>query len=340
MISLRGAPRAGSGATSPCSPRYWRGIVHWLLALALGASACTSPGGDERPPGGGDSAGTGPAAPNSASAGAESTYYRTVAFLSMANRQTMIVPWDFENRSTGEGVQRTLRGWLGRGGRWSQFADEEWSTPPSRSPWGILPRGEEARLIVGDGGVVRELYYRQGIRDLSVRPGALIAEWRGSGGDTYRLHTARARLAEVEYLGVAIDAFATVPGGQSHPPGWLLLVGDGPLYLLVAESKGAGSHRAWALKGDDETLWPAVALSWTETATYGSVGLEVPVSWTLDSGDGTLVGEIEPVASQLQAVGGEGGVLPELGGFEVEGEVRVDGAEVRVRGFLRRFAGR
>ena len=327
---------AASLRRSRCS----RGTTHGLLALALAASACTGPGSDEHPPRGGDSAGTGPASPNSASAGAESTYYRTIAFLSMANQQTMIVPWDFENRSTGEGVQRTLRGWLGRGGRWSQFADEEWSTPPSRSPWGILPRGEEARLIVGDGGVVRELYYRQGIRDLAVRPGALIAEWRGSGGDTYRLHTARARLAEVEYGGVAMDAFATGPDRQSHPPGWLLLVGDGPLYLLVAESRGAGSHRAWALRGDDEKLWPAVALSWTETATYGSVGLEVPVAWTLDSGDGTLLGEIEPVASQLQAVGGEGGVLPELGGFEVEGEVRVDGVEARVRGFLRRFAGR
>ena len=307
------------------------------MAVAVLACACAAPGGGERPTNGGDSARARPETPNPSDSGGVSTYHRTVAFLSVAGQKTMIVPWDFENRADGDGVRRVLRGWLGRGGRWSLFVDEDWSTPPSRSPWEILPRGA-ARLIVGEGGVVRELYYREGIRELSVRPGELMAEWRGGGGDAYRLHSARARLADVEYGGVVIDAYATGPPGLDRPPGWLLLVGEGPLHLLVAETEGSRGHRAWAMQGTDETLWPAVTLSWTETITHGSASVRVPVAWTLDSGDGTLVGRIEPLASQMQTAGADGDTLSELGGYEVEGEVRVGGSETEVRGFLRRFA--
>ena len=264
------------------------------------------------------------------------SYSRTVVFLDTSRDPTMFVPWDFENRTEGDSIRRVLRGWLGRGGQLKQFVNEEWVTPPTRSPWRILPRGA-ARMVVGFNDVLRELYYREGIRDLSIQPGVVMAEWSGRRGDTYRLHAATARLSGTEYRGIVVDAIAPRVAGAEPPSEWCLLIGNGSIYLLIAGVGDRESHRAWALDGSEEDFWPSVSVTWGETLGFERARRVVPVVWRFQSGDGRLVGEVESLRSHLQTLDGEGLILPVLGVYEVAGHVSVGETELPVKGFLRHF---
>ena len=313
----------------------------WTASLCVAAAlsvapACSGKGGNGNPEEADGTSGTIESEGEGSDSGSMRTYYRTVVFVDTSKDPTMFVPWDFENRTEADSVHRILRGWLGRGRQWRQFADEEWDTPPSRAPWRILPRGA-ARLVMGFNDVLHELYYQEGFRDLSVQPGVVMAEWSGQRGDTYRLHAADARLSGVAYQGVVVDAYAPRVGGSDPPSEWCLLIGDGSLYLLIADLEGPGPHRAWVLHGSEETFWPAVTVTWNETLSFERARREVPVLWRFRSEDGGLVGEIESLSSHIQTLQGEGLILPVLGVYEVAGQVTIGETQVAVKGFLRHF---
>ena len=316
------------------SRSVWRAVL--FVASCASAAACTGNGPDT---GSSESAAT-TGTVDAVVAGSEippgTVYRRSVVFVDVSDEITMFVPWDFENRTGEDGVHHALRSWLGRGGQWSQFADEAWVTPMTRTPWRILPRGP-ARLVMGLDDVLREIYYRQGIIDLSVRPGEVLAEWRGQRGDTYRLLAGTAGLSEVEYPGVVLDAYIPRANGSGQSSEWGLLIGDGPLYLLLADVDGTGSPRAWGLNGSEELSWPTVTVTWGETRSFERARRDIPVLWRFRSSDGELAGEVESVSSHLQAIGGEGPILPVLGVYEVAGHVTVGEARVAVKGFLRHF---
>lgn len=307
-----------------------------MLAAGPGA-ACSgdAAGGDA------EANGTASGAPVAEAEGSDSvtgvTYQRTLVFVDISKNPTMFVPWDFENRAEAEGVRRILRGWLGRGDQqWDQFADEEWVTPPSRTPWRILPRGA-TRLVMGFNDVLHEVYYQEGIKDLSVQPGHILAEWSGQRGNTYRLHAGVAILSGLVHQGMVVDAQTLRVGGSEQPSEWALLVGEGPLYLLIADLEGpVGRHRAWALHGDEEIFWPAVTVTWGETRSFERARRDVPLVWRFQSDDG-LAGEIESDNGHVGTLGAEGPILPVLGVYEVAGQVTVGEAQVTVRGFLRHF---
>jgi len=190
---------------------------------------------------------------------------------------------------------------------------------------------------MGFNDVLLELYYQEGIADLSVQPGDVMAEWSGQRGDTYRLRAAAARLSRAEYRGVVVDAYAPRAGGSDPPSEWCLLVGAGPLYLLIADLEGPGPHRAWALRGSEEIFWPSVTVSWLETRSFERARREIPVLWGFGSEDDELTGEIESVSSHFQTLEGEGLILPVLGVHEVAGQVTFGDTQVAVKGFLRHF---
>ena len=263
-------------------------------------------------------------------------YQRSVVFVDVSSETTMFVPWDFENLTGDDGLRRVLRGWLGRGGEWSLFVDDEWMTPATPTPWRILSRGA-ARMVVGFDDVLREIYFQEGIADLSVRPGEIIAEWTGQRGDRYRLLSGSASLSGVQYDGLVVDTHIPRADDSGQASEWLLLVGDGPLYLVLADMDGTGSPRAWGLHDSEDRSWPAVTLSWGDTRSFERARRDIPVQWRFRSGDGELAGEIEPVSSHLQTIEGEGPILPVLGIYEVAGDVTIDGTRVAVRGFLRHF---
>ncbi|MYK67681.1 MAG: hypothetical protein F4022_14615 [Gemmatimonadetes bacterium] len=262
------------------------------------------------------------------------SHQRSIVFLDVSDETTMLLPWDFENRTGTDGVQRILRGWLGRGEQWSQFADERWVTPTTRTPWRIIPHGA-ARMVMGLDDVLREIYYQEGIVDLSVQPGEVFADWSGQRGDIYRLLAGTATLSDVEYPGVVVDAYIPRADGSGQVSEWGLLIGEGPLYVLLADVDGTGTSSAWGLRAGEELSWPAVTLAWGETRSFERARRDIPVLWRFRSSDGTLQGEVESVSSHLQAVDGEGAILPVLGVYEVAGFVTVDEARVAVKGFLR-----
>lgn len=309
----------------------WAGL---LVAAGLSAAACSGDGSDIDDAGASATSGTAAAETTGTGSVPETIYQRTVVYVDVSGETTMFMPWDFVNRTEVDSVRHMLRGWLGRGGEWASFTDEEWVTPLTRTPWRILPRGP-TRMVMGLHDVLREIHYQEGIRDLSVRPGEVIAEWSGQRGDTYRLLGGSARLSEVEYPGLVADVYTPGTDGSDRPSEWALLIGEGPLYVLLADHEGTGTARAWGLHDAEEMSWPAVTLAWGDTRSFERARRDIPVGWRFRSGDGELMGEIEFVSAHLQAIAGEGPILPVLGVHEVAGHVTVGGIRVAVKGFLR-----
>ena len=275
-------------------------------------------------------------APPAFEAAPGTTYQRTIVFVETSSDSAMFVPWDFENRIEADGVHRSVRGWLRRAGQWRLFMDDSWVTEPTRAPWRIVPRGS-ARLVVGLQDVLQEIYYQEGLRDLSLRLGETIVEWSGQRGETYRVQEGSVRLGDVETRGLVLDAFAVRASGidESAELG-LLTDGDG-LKLVFANPEGTGRYRAWAVHDSEELFWPQVEVTWEETRSFEGARREVPVLWRIESGDGSLSGEFESVSSHLRSLDGTGAILPVLGVYEVAGRIAVDGEQVAVRGLLRHF---
>ena len=307
-----------------------------LISAGLSVAACSRDGSDTGNADSSTVSGTGGAETMGSGNAPGTIYRRSLVFIDVSNDTTMFVPWDFENRTEPDSVRHVLRGWLGRGGKWAQFADEQWLTPLTRTPWRILPRGA-TRMVMGLDDVLREIYYQEGIANLSVRPGEIMAEWSGQQGDTYRLLGGVARLSEVEYPGLVVDVYTPGTDGSGRPAEWVLLIGDGPLYLFLADLDGTGTARAWGLRDSEEMSWPTVTLAWGETRSFERARRDIPLLWRFRSSDGELMGEIEPVSTNLQAITGEDPILPVLGIHEVGGEVTVGETRVAVKGFLRHF---
>jgi len=116
----------------------------------------------------------------------------------------------------------------------------------------------------------------------------------------------------------------------------LLIAGD-RLQLVFANLDGPGRYRAWARQDTLELFWPEVEVTWEETRSFERARRSVPVLWHMESADGTLSGVFESVSSHVQALEGDGAILPVLAVYEVAGRITVDEEEVAVKGFLRHF---
>lgn len=304
-----------------------------VVALAWACSGGPPDGGAAETEG--DQGPTGAAAADSGAAPG-TIYQRTIVFIEPSGDSALLVPWDFENRIETDGTHMSVRGWLGRAGEWRLFMEDDWVTEPTRAPWRIVPRGP-ARLVMGLQDALEEIYYREGLRDLSLRLGETVVEWSGQRGATYRLLEGAVRLADVETAGLVLDAFAVRAGGLDGSVELGLLTGGDRLQLVLANLEGPGRYRAWARRDDVELFWPEVDITWEETRSFERARRDVPVQWRLESGDGRLSGTFESVSSHLHAGDGEGAILPVLAVYEVAGTITIDEAEVAVKGFLRHF---
>lgn len=306
-----------------------------LLPTALAASCLEDPESPELPPlPGRPSVTTGGDAALGTAVG--TTYRRTVVFMDTSGDSPMFVPWDFVNRVEAGGIARSTRGWLGRAGEWRLFVEEDWTTEPTRAPWRIVPRGS-ARLVVGLEDALRELYFREGLRDLSVRPGEIVAEWSGQRGDAYRLLAGTALLAGAETQGLVLDAFTARATGADEFTELALLAGGDRLQLVIADAEGADPYRAWARYDSEEHSWPEVEVVWQETRTFERARREVPVVWRISSGDPALSGEFEAVSSHQHTLDGTRAILPVLGVYEIRGHVNIETERIDVEGFLHHF---
>ncbi len=333
-------------AAAPSRSRSHPGAVvlaAWAAAGWIATASCV-----EAPRGNGDPTGAGAGAlgeETAVRAEAEATYQRTILFMDTFRDTSMFVPWDFRNSAGPDSLRRSLRGWLGRtwtnsetgarDGQWSLFMDDEWTSAASRAPWQIVPRGP-ARLVMGPGGALREVYYQQGFRDLTVRLGELVAEWSGRRRERYRLLAGTAELSGVEADGLVLDVTLS-RSGTAEPSEWALLAGDDGFRLLLADPEGEGPYRAWALRDGRELAWPEVTVSWDETVTVERARREVPVLWRFRSRAGGLSGTLASTSSHVRTLGGAGAVRPVLVVYEVTGEVSTGGEVVAVRGFVRHY---
>ena len=312
------------------------GAPRWPALAAVAAILCASCGGgtDESPPGSEGDRVAPEGIPAADAVPPGTTYQRTIVFAETSGDSALLVPWHFENRVEADAVHRSVRGWLRRAGQWRLFMEDDWTTDPTRAPWRIVPR-VSARLIMGPGDALEEIYYREGVADLSLRLGGTVAEWSGQRGAFYRILEGSVRLADVETEGLVLDAFG-VRGEDSDAELWLLTGGD-RMQLVLANPGGTGHLRAWARRDTLELFWPEVDATWEEARSFERARRDVPVLWRVESGDGRLTGTIEAVSSHLQVLGGDGAILPVRAVYEVAGQIAVDDEVVAVRGFVHHF---
>lgn len=240
----------------------------------------------------------------------------------------MYAAWDFETLTDPDSVRRTVRGWLGREGDWAQFIEEPWTAGPSRAPWRIVPRGP-VRLVVGADDALREVYYEEGLRGVSVRLADPLAEWTDPDGNTYQLSRAFAMLAGQRTPGLAIDVSKWAESVDGLADEWALLAGPGGFALLLAGAEGR--YRGWTLAGGEDASWPDVELRWPERRSFERAYRDLPVVWRFRSNG--LSGEFRSESSHVGTL--DGATLPVIAVYEVHGAVAKDGGSIPVKGFLR-----
>lgn len=295
-----------------------------FVAAAAGCSADVPGRAPAREASPGDEAAAGPAAARPGAA----AYQRTLAFVAGDDGPAMYAAWDFETLLGPDSVRRTVRGWLGREGDWAQFIEERWTAGPSRAPWRIVPRGP-VRLVVGAEDAVREVYYEEGLRGVSVRLGDPVAEWTDPDGNAYQLSLASAALAGQRTPGLAIDVSEGAESADGLAGEWALLVGPGGFALLIVGAEGR--YRAWAVADGEEAAWPEVELRWAERRSFERAYRDLPVVWRFRSNG--LSGEFRSESAHVGTP--EGALLPVIAVYEVNGTVAKDGDSIPVKGLVR-----
>ena len=313
-----------------CKTALWRAIarVAWLLALAGG---CAEADTLRDPAGGGQLP---ERKEDSASVFVGRTYQRTIAFMDPSGETPAYVSWEFWNREEPEGLERTVRGWLGRAGAWALFIEDPLQTGPSRAPWRVVVR-PPVELVMEYGDVLREIHYQDGLRSLSLRLGDPVREWRGRNKEMYRLLRGTARVSGEEANGLVLDVTAIRSNQSVRPTEWALLTGGRRLQVLVAGSPGAEPYQAWARYDSTTLSWENVEVTWDETRRFERANRDIPVLWRIESRNRVLSGSFSAVSSHFKTIDRDDGPMSVLGVYEVEGEVSIRGISGPVRGFLR-----
>ena len=303
------------------------------LILMAGLTACRT---EALPQGTDDAA---PLEPGAAGNLQGQVYERAVVFITSVGDSTLIVPWQFSASTRPGGVARTARAWLARGGEWEPFLQESWETPPTRVPWRLHPRGR-LRLVVGEGEALEALLFEEGSRRLEVEIGSTRTEWSGSQGETFTIADGAAVLSERRLPGIVLD-LAQAHRGESPPADdWMFLIsGDSVQVVLSGTDELAaavGTLEGWArLQDSREMLWRDVSFSWTETRAFEEARREVPVRWSLATGDGEMSADLEVKTAHIEAGKGEGPLLPVDALLEVAGNLRIGETAFPVWGLVR-----
>lgn len=307
-------------------------FVRALAALAV-LAACDD-GPSPAPPGGAP-APSGPAE----EAGAEAVHERALVFLSADADSTLAVPWTFRTHVLPGSEVRERGVWLARDGRWERLAGETDSTQRTRAPGRILP-GRSVRLIVGPEGALEVLVLSDPAPPLETRIGLPLAQWPGAGDESLRFHRAVLSLPSGDHDGYLLD-LSMVRTEPSEPPGdWMFLHGGERLQAAFVERGGGGGDRSparfrgWTRYAVREATWPELIVEWDEVGAFDAARRDVPARWSVSSPGGEVSGELDVVGRLLWAGEGDGPILPVGGFMEVEGEIRIEGETLPVRGIV------
>lgn len=306
-----------------------------VALLVLAAAALAGCAGEEPEPA---------QAPSDPSEGAAGNfrgriYERNFVFTTLTGDTTFLVPWLMSAETLPGSVHRRARGALARGVSWDAFYDREFETPPTRTPWRVLPH-DALRLLVGEGDAIETVVFDEGQRQLEIwLDGGVLIEWTGPRGQTFRLVEGAARILDQRVAGLVLDMSRVHEVGAATEGDWAFLT-SGDSLQVVFESSGntpaaAGRYRAWARLDFRDLHWADVAVEWAEVTAFPPARQDIPTSWTVAGGDNDLAGVLQTQSSHVQPGAGEGPVLPVDALFLVAGTLRIEGRPYPVRGLLR-----
>jgi hypothetical protein len=302
--------------------------------LALAAQGCEPTPADE------GAVASSAEEPEAVSDAPRAVYERHLVFLADRTDSTLAVPISFRTGANDASVHREIRAWLNRSGTWDPFFMDAWVSGPNRSPWRILPRGP-LRLVVGQADALERVVFREGARQLEVRPGEALADWAGPAGEAVRIQEGSLNLAERRVDGWVLD-FARGWTEPAPPPGavFLLVSGDTLQVVLQAEREASDAEsstplRAWARIDFRDQLWDRVGSRWSEARTFEPARRQFPAGWEMASGDSTFLGSLEVRGSDLAAGAGAGPILPMEAVFGVAGTLTLQGRVFPVHGIVR-----
>ena len=271
----------------------------------------------------------------------ELVFDREFLFLSTEADSLIIVPWFFRSRVTAEGIHREQTTWLSRGGDWEVLAQQTEDTPPTRSPWRILP-GETVRLIVGPQDRIESLLFRDPPRALETVLGDLMTEWTSPGAQSVRMYRGQSVFPAGPVEGIVIEISRRWEATEEGGPGdWVFLHAGSGLQLFMQGERAADDlgmpirYEGWTRVSLRDLQWSDLAMDWEELRAYEDARRDVPVRWSLGTPGEEVSGTLESVSSHLMTGQGDGPILPLLGLFEVSGMVEVQGEQFPVTGLIR-----
>jgi hypothetical protein len=196
------------------------------------------------------------------------------------------------------------------------------------------------RLIVGLGDALERIIFQEGGRNLEVVLEDLRMEWSGQRGQTYRLHDATIVLSDRTLDGMLLDFTRAWADDDGLPGDWGVVFSGDSLQVVLEDRGGrpgtdGGDYAAWARVEFSDRQWQGLSLVWTELRAFEAARRDVPVSWEIRSNENDLGGSLTTLAPFLEALEGEGPVLPVEGLFQVVGTVSLDGLEFPVQGLIR-----
>ena len=322
-----------SGFRRRLAPLGW---LSTLLTLLVGCEREEPPPPDSLPLPTGDSI-SAPSAPDEG----ELVFDREFLFLSLEADSLVIVPWFFRASVTPDGVHREQTAWLSRGGEWELLGQEIRDTPPTRSPWRILP-GTTIRLIMGPDDRVESLLLRDPPREMETVLGNLMTEWASPGAESIRLYRGRTLFPAGPIEGIVIEVSRRWEASDDRGPGdWVFvhsgsdlqffMEGEHPMY----EPGVPVRYDGWTRVALRDLQWQELAMEWDELRAYESARRDVPIRWSIGAPGEEVSGSLESVSSHLMVGQSDGPILPVLGLFEVSGVMEVQGQEFSVAGMIR-----
>jgi len=309
------------------------GKLGWALFIVVVASAACG-ASEQGPSPGSDTA----AALATRGAPEGGVYERNVVFASLEGDSTFLVSWLMKATEGRDSVEREAHGLLARGGVWDAFFQEQWRTPPTRSPARILPH-DELRLLVRDEGAVDGIIFEDPPRNLEIILGEGDASWTGTRGGSFQILAGSAYLADQHIEGLVLD-MARASNGERPPGGdWaFLLSGDSAHFVLAADAEHGGEveplYQGWGENHEEPLRWPEVRIDWRRTEAFPPARRDVPVEWEVWSSDGAIAGLLEATSAEIRAGAGPGPLLPVRALYEVSGDISTTEGVFTVHGVL------
>lgn len=265
-------------------------------------------------------------------------YERNFIFASVQEDSVFIVPWLMQTVEDPDTVMRSATAWLARGGVWDGFYEEQWWTSPTRAPARLVPHAG-LQFLVGDNDAIDGVLFEEGARSLELVLGEAGPAWTGSRGDTYRVLSGSAYLADQRIDGRVLDMARASAGPQPPDGDWVfLLSGDSAHFVMAGDSEHGGDveplYRGWGSHDEVRMQWPEVRLDWERTEAFPPARRDVPVEWRITSSDRSVEGVLEAISAEMQPGAGPGPLLPVRALYQVSGSLTVGDDDYAVHGVL------